>query len=347
MTEEGREDNSWHPEDTDRPRIDWGLLRRAGRLVDIVGHTPAVRLDKLTKGRFTLIAKLEGLNPGGSVKDRTALAMVMDGIRRGVLTRERRILDATSGNTGIGYAWIGAALDIGVTLCVPANASPERFAILKAFGAEVIKTDPLEATDGSQRVARQMKAEDPDRWFYPDQYANNANWRVHMRTTGPELWTQSREALTHFVSVIGTTGTLVGSSRFFRTMGNTIRIVEVQPDSAIHGLEGIKHLPTVDVPEIYDPEAKDELIRVSTEEAQDMCRFVARLEGVLAGPSGGANLVAAMRVAERAREEKRHLVIGLLLPDSGTRYLHDPFWTGEGSSGEGGNTAGKDGERET
>ena len=283
-----------------------------------------VRLDKLTQGKFTLWAKLEAFNPGGSVKDRAAKSMILDGIESGKLKDGVRLLDATSGNTGIGYAWIGAAMGIPVTLCIPGNASAERFAILSAHGSEIIKTDPLAATDGAQAKARELKAENPDLYFYPDQYGNDANWKAHYKTTGPEIWEQTDKSITHFVSVIGTTGTLMGVGRYLKEQKSDIKIIEVQPDAAFHGLEGIKHLPTVDIPAIYDETVKDELIEVSTEKSQEMVRRLAREEGILAGPSGGGNIVAAFEVAEKSDDP--NLSIAILLPDSGTRYLQDEFW---------------------
>ncbi len=295
------------------------------RILKAVGNTPLVTLDRITGGEYTIWAKLEHMNPGGSVKDRAGLNMVTEGIRSGKLREGMRILDATSGNTGIAYAWIGAALGIGVTLCVPKNASPERFAILRASGVEVITTDPLEATDGAQRVARQVYAENPDKWFYPDQYSNDANWQAHYKFTGPEIWEQSEGRITHFVSVVGTSGTFVGLSRFFRDKKTGIRIIEGQPDSPFHGLEGIKHLATVDVPKIYDATLKDETFEVNTEAAQEMCRRLAREEGLLVGPSAGANVVVATEVAKKY--PSKDLAIVVVMCDDGQRYLQDKFWT--------------------
>lgn len=304
--------------------MDIHLIEHAHSVVAHVGNTPMVRLNRLTGGRFTLFAKLEMANPGGSVKDRTARAMIMDALSTGKLKKGMEILDATSGNTGIGYAWIGAALGIPVTLCVPGNASPERFAILKIHGANVITTNPMAATDGSQAKARELHRDNPGRYYYADQYSNDANWKIHMATTGPEIWSQTDGRITHFVSVIGTTGTMVGVSRFLKENAPHVKVIEVQPDSAFHGLEGIKHLPTVDVPRIYDPEAKTETIEVSTEDSQEMVRRLAREEGIFAGPSAGANIVAAMKLSERLGDT--NAVIAIVLPDGGSRYLHDRFW---------------------
>lgn len=297
--------------------------RKTSELLTTVGNTPLVRLERITGGKFTIFAKLESHNPGGSVKDRPGLNMVLEGIKSGRLREGMRILDATSGNTGIAYGWVGSALGIGVTLCVPKNASPERFAILAAFGVDVVKTDPLEATDGAQRVAKEMYAEDPAKWFYPDQYGNDDNWRSHFEGTGPEIWRQSEGRITHFCSVIGTSGTFVGISRFLKSAAPHVKIVEIQPDSPFHGLEGIKHLPSVNVPAIYDETLKQEMIEVSTEDAQEMCLRLAREEGLLVGPSSGANVVVAMRLGER---DGSGSAIATILCDDGTRYLHDDFW---------------------
>jgi cysteine synthase B len=297
---------------------------RAREILKSVGNTPLIPLDRLTRGEHKVFAKLESHNPGGSVKDRPAVSMVLDGLEKGRLKPGMRIIDATSGNTGIAYGWIGAALGFGVTLCMPKNASPERFAILKALGVEVIATDPLEATDGAQKVAKEIVAVHPEKWFYPDQYGNDANWSAHFRHTGPEIWRQSHEKVTHFCSVIGTSGSFVGVSRYLKGTNPAIRIVEIQPDSPFHGLEGIKHLPTVNVPGIYDPTLKDELIEVNTEEAQAMCRRLAREEGLLVGPSSGANVVVALKIAEREKDSKP--VVATILCDDGTRYLQDEFW---------------------
>lgn len=294
-------------------------------LLHAVGNTPLVSLDRITRGEYTIWAKMEHRNPGGSVKDRAGLNMIREGLASGRLKEGMRILDATSGNTGIAYAWIGATLGIGVTLCVPKNASPERFAILKASGVEIIATDPLEATDGAQRVAREIYADNPSKWFYPDQYSNDANWQAHLQFTGPEIWRQSKGRITHFVSVIGTSGTFVGLSRFFKKADPGIRIIEVQPDSPFHGLEGIKHLASVDVPKIYDAGLKDETFEVNTEEAQEMCRRLVREEGLLVGPSAGANVLVATHVAKKYPSKDNAIVV--ILCDDGQRYLQDNFWT--------------------
>ncbi|QXD14112.1 cysteine synthase family protein [Rhodocaloribacter litoris] len=295
-----------------------GVLRRIGR-------TPLVRLRRVTAHlpeTVAVYAKAEHLNPGGSVKDRAALGMIRDGLRRGALTPGKTLIDATSGNTGIAYAMIGAALGIPVTLALPANASAERKRILAAYGVDLILTDPLEGTDGAQRYVRERVAAEPDRYFYPDQYNNDANWRAHARTTGVEILEQTRHRVTHFVAGLGTTGTFTGVTRRLKAFDPAIRCFSVQPDSPLHGMEGLKHMETALVPGIYDPALADDDLRVQTEEAYAMTRRLAREEGLLVGISSGANVAAALRVAETLREG----VVVTILCDTGTRYLSDPFW---------------------
>lgn len=292
------------------------------RIDNIVGNTPLVRLTKLSPSHCEILAKLEYFNPGGSVKDRAAWKIIADARASGQLNHGKRLIDATSGNTGISYAWLGAALGFGVTLCVPANASAERFAMMRSFGAEIIETNPLEGTDGAQQVAREIFHREPDRWFYPDQYGNNSNWIAHFERTGPEVWTQSDGNLTHFVAAVGTSGTFIGTGRYLRSQNPEVRLIEVQPASPLHGLEGVKHMPTCNKPEIYDESVRDELLEIGTEEAQETARLLARKEGLLVGPSGAANVAAAIILAER---EERAVIV-TIIPDSGTRYLSEPFW---------------------
>lgn len=295
-------------------------------LVAAIGRTPLLELER-TAARvpgLRLFAKAEYLNPGGSVKDRPARAMILDGIERGVLSPGKRILDATSGNTGIAEAMIGRALGFSVTLCVPANASSERRAILAAFGAELVLTEPLEGTDGSIRRARALAAARPDLYFYADQYSNPANWRAHFETTGPEIHEQSGGRVTHFVAGLGTSGTFVGVARYLKGALAAVRCVSVEPDGPLHGLEGMKHMATAIVPPIYDPELADERRTVATEEAYETCRRLARDEGVFVGPSAGANVAAALAVARELDGEPATVVT--VLPDGGTRYLSHEFW---------------------
>jgi S-sulfo-L-cysteine synthase (O-acetyl-L-serine-dependent) len=295
-----------------------------GDLTAAIGNTPLVRLVRVgaaTPG-VELYGKAEWLNPGGSVKDRPALAMVLDGERSGRLTPDRTILDATSGNTGIAYAMIGAARGYRVTLCVPANASEERKRILRAYGAEVVATDPAEGTDGAIRRARELYAASPDRYFYPDQYNNPANWLAHYHTTGPEIWAQTQGRVTHFVAALGTTGTFVGVGRRLRELNPAIRLVSVEPDGPFHGLEGMKHLETAIVPGIYDASLADERIGASTEAAYAMARRLAREEGIFVGISAAAAVSASLAVALQAPGA----VVVTILCDGGTRYLGDRFW---------------------
>jgi len=294
-------------------------------LIRAIGHTPLIRLRRVTRHLPETVAvyvKAEHLNPGGSVKDRPALRMVLEGLRSGALREGRVLIDATSGNTGIAYAMLGAALGFPVTLAMPANASPERKRILKAYGAELILTDPMEGTDGAQRYVRELVQREPDRYFYPDQYNNDANWRAHYEGTGVEILEQTGGRVTHFVAGLGTTGTFVGVSRRLKAHNPAIRCYALQPDSPLHGLEGLKHLETAIVPGIYDPSLVDEHLTCSTEEAFEMTRRLTREEGLFVGPSSGANVAAALRIAEQL---DRGVVVTVLC-DTGARYLSEPFW---------------------
>lgn len=297
-----------------------------GFLEAAVGNTPLVRLRSVTRDlpqSVEIHAKAEFMNPGGSVKDRAALAMILAGEKSGELTPEKTILDATSGNTGIAYAMLGAARGYQVTLALPKNASAARKRILKLYGAKMIETDPLQATDGAQVLARQLAAEHPDRYFYPDQYNNEANWKAHYATTAPEIWWQTYGRITHFVAGLGTTGTFVGIARRLKEFNTSVQTVSIQPESPIHGLEGMKHLDTAIVPGIYDATAADQNQTVSTEEAQTMTRRLAREEGLFVGPSSGANVYAAVRLAERIEGDA---VIVTILCDGGGKYMHEEFW---------------------
>lgn len=251
--------------------------------------------------------------------------MILEGERSGQLTKDKVILDATSGNTGIAYAWIGAARGYRVHLCLPENASEERKKILKIYGAELIYTSRFEGTDGAIREARRLFAQYPEKYFYPDQYNNVANWQAHYRTTAPEIWQQTKGTITHFVAGLGTSGTFVGTSRKLRELNSNIKLVSVQPDSPFHGLEGMKHMETALVPGIYDPTVADENVEVSTEEAHSMVRYLAREEGVFTGVSAGAAVVACAKLAER---EKAGVYVTILC-DDGHKYLSDKFWEEE------------------
>ncbi len=297
---------------------------KASRVADLVGNTPLLRLDRIAKDvvpGVELYAKAEWDNPGGSVKDRAALWMLRDAQKHG-FTPDRIILDATSGNTGIALAMLGAAEGYRITLCVPTNLSPERRRILRAYGAELVFTPATEGTDGAQKKARAMADSEPDKYWYFDQYNNEANWRAHHETTGPEIYDQTRGRITHFVATVGTTGTFVGVGRYMRERNPAVRLVAVQPDSPFHGIEGVKHLESAIVPGIWDPSLADEFMAVATEDAQAAARRLAREEGYLVGTSSGAALDAALRLAERIREG----VIVMVFPDAGDKYLGERYW---------------------
>jgi cysteine synthase B len=308
-----------------------GLPRTVPSVVELIGNTPMVRLSSYEAGlrNVQLYAKAEWKNPGGSVKDRAAARMIADAERSGQLTRQRVLLDATSGNTGIAYAMIAAARGYRVRLCVPENVTPERKRILRAFGAEVIFTSAMEGSDGAILRARAMYAESPDLYFYPDQYNNPGNWRAHYDTTGPEIIEQTGGRVTHFVAGLGTSGTFVGVGRKLREFNSSIRLISVQPDSPLHGLEGLKHMETAIVPGIYDPSLADEDVRVSTEEAFELTRQLAR-EGLFVGISSGANLAGALQAVRSASDA----VVVVVFCDGGEKYLSERLWD-EGAAPEG------------
>ena len=292
----------------------------------MIGRTPLVRLGHFEQGvpqGVELYAKAEWQNPGGSVKDRAAARMILEGEASGKLTRGKTILDATSGNTGIAYAMVGAARGYKVRLCLPENASPERKLILRALGADLIMTNPLEGTDGAIREARRMFAERPDEYFYPDQYNNDANWKAHYDTTAVEIIEQTSGRLTHFVAGLGTSGTFVGTGRRLRKFNSSIKLISFQPDSPFHGLEGLKHMETAIVPGIYDPTLADANLRVSTERSYEMVRRLAREMGLMAGISSGAAVAAMLDVA---RDLKQGVIV-TVFPDGAEKYLNEAFWT--------------------
>jgi cysteine synthase B len=302
---------------------------QARSVTDLIGNTPLLALRKVAAhvAPVQVYAKAEWYNPGGSVKDRAALSMIRDGERRGALTPDKIILDATSGNTGIAYAMIAAERGYRVTLCLPKNASVERKQTLLAYGAELVLTDPGEGTDGAQRMAKRMVAEHPERYFYPDQYNNDANWRAHYETTGREIWEQTGGAVTHFVAGLGTTGTFMGTTRRLKEYDAGVQCISMQPDGPLHGLEGMKHMPTAMVPGIYDPSLADAEVAVDTDDAHAAVLRLARTEGLLVGPSAGANLVAAVRLAERLKAEgQRDAVVVTIFCDSAAKYLNDRWW---------------------
>jgi cysteine synthase B len=302
-------------------------------LISAIGNTPLIRLKRITRdlpAGVSLHVKVEWFNPGGSIKDRAALSMIADGIRTGRLTPERTLLDATSGNTGIGYALVGASLGYRVKLCIPRNVGPERRSILKAYGAEIVFTDPLEGSDGAIREARSIYEASPELYFYPDQYNNPANWRAHYETTGPEIWSQTGGRVTHFVAGLGTSGTFMGVGRRLREYDRDIRLVAFQPDSPFHGLDGMKHMESAIVPGIYDAGLADEQRTVSTEDAFAMMKRLSREEGLLAGVSAAASVCVALRLA---RELTAGVVV-TILPDSASRYMSERFWQEMESEGE-------------
>lgn len=297
-------------------------LESAGDLTAHVGNTPLLPLRRLSQDvppRVQVFAKAEWFNPGGSVKDRPALNILRTALANGDLGNGKRLLDSTSGNMGISYATFGAVLGIPVTLAVPASASAERIAILRALGAELILTDPTEGSDGAILMARQLAAEHPERYWYANQYNNDANWQAHYKSTGPEILCQTDERVTHFVAGLGTSGTLIGTGRYLREQLPEIKIIGFQPDASFHGLEGLKHMPSAIKPGIYDASFADETREVRTEDAHEMVLRLAREEGLFVGISSGAAAVAALRVAQELDEG----IVVTLFPDAGYKYLSD------------------------
>lgn len=290
-----------------------------------VGNTPLLRLRHITTGlspNVQIFAKAEWFNPGGSVKDRPALNILHQALDAGEFDNGKRLLDSTSGNMGIAYATLGAALEIPITLAIPSNASPERFTILKALNAELILTDPLEGADGAILAAQQMAEQHPDKYYYADQYGNPANWQAHFYTTGPEIWNQTGGEVTHFVAGLGTTGTITGVSKYLREQADRVEIVAFQPDAPFHGLEGLKHMQSSIKPGIFDPDLPDRTLGVSTEDAYEMTRRLGREEGLFVGVSSGAATVAALEVAVDLDQG----VVVTVFPDAGYKYLSDKFW---------------------
>ena len=289
-----------------------------------VGHTPLFPLRRVGAEfpQVELYAKAEWFNPSGSVKDRAAREIILSAERSGDLTPDKVLLDATSGNMGIAYATLGAARGYKVALTMPANASRERIVTLRALGAELILTDPLDGTDGAQRQARSIYAANPDRYFYADQYNNRANWQAHYRTTGPEIWEQTAGRITHLVVGLGTSGTLMGTGRRLKELNPAIELIAAQPDSPLHGLEGLKHMETAMVPGIFDRMLPDQTLRINTEETYVMARRLAREEGLFVGVSAAAAALAVTKIAAQIE----HGVIVTVFPDSALKYLSDRFW---------------------
>jgi len=293
-----------------------------------VGNTPLLRLECVARDLpdVEILGKAEWYNPGGSVKDRAASRIVAEALRTGQLKAGKMLLDSTSGNTGIAYAMIGAAQGIPVTLCMPENVSLERKRILQAYGANIIYTDPGEGSDGAIRMARELHARHPDLYYYADQYSNDANWQAHYHGTANEIWQQTEGRVTHFVSMLGTSGTFVGTTRRLKELNPNVRCISLQPDSPFHGIEGAKHMATAIVPKIYDPKLADEDLGITTEDAYKMAIRLAREEGLLVGISAAAAVVGCLKVAERRKKGQQAVVVTILC-DSGDKYLSERFWT--------------------
>jgi cysteine synthase B len=305
--------------------------RTAHDVIGNIGNTPLLKLEKIGAGfpGIEIFAKAEYFNPGGSVKDRPGLNMILDGERSGKLTHDKILIDATSGNTGIAYAMIGAARGYKVKLCLPLNASIERKRILKAYGAELVLTPADEGSDGAIRKVREIYEADPDRYFYPDQYNNDANWQAHYETTGPEIIAQTEGRITHFVSLLGTSGTFMGNSRRFRKELPHVECISAQPSTGFHGIEGTKHMPTAIVPGIYDPALADRNLWIDTENCHRMVKRLAREEGLLVGISGAGNVDAALTIARELHASGRKGVIVTILCDGADKYLSEHFWDAE------------------
>jgi cysteine synthase B len=297
-------------------------------ILERIGNTPLVRLEGLAGEipGIQILGKAEWTNPGGSVKDRAASAIVTDAMKRGLIGNGKGLLDATSGNTGIAYAMLGAALHFPVTLCMPSNVSPERKKYLAAYDAEIVWTNPADGSDGAIHKARELAAAEPDRYFYADQYSNDENWRAHYRTTANEIWEQTEGQVTHFVAGLGTSGTFMGTTRRLKELNPAIRCISMQPDAAFNGLEGLKHMATAIVPRIYDPALADANIDMDTEVAYRFARTLGRKHGLLVGVSAAAAVAASVEVAKQEAKAGREAVIVTVLPDSSEKYMSEHFW---------------------
>jgi cysteine synthase B len=297
------------------------------KLLDHIGNTPLLRLETIA-GEILgveVLGKAEWYNPGGSVKDRAAANIVVEGRRSGKFGPGKTLLDSTSGNTGIAYAMIGAAEGFPVTLCVPENVSVERKRILQAYGANILYTDPADGSDGAIRLARELAVKHPDLYYYADQYSNDANWRAHYLTTANEIWEQTSGRVTHFVSMLGTSGTFMGTSRRLKELNPRVRCISLQPNSSFHGIEGAKHMASAIVPKIYDPKLADEDIGIATEDAYAMAKRLARQEGLLVGISAAAAVVGCLKIAEQLKKGQPAVIVTILC-DSGDKYLSERFW---------------------
>jgi cysteine synthase B len=298
------------------------------RSVQLVGNTPLLRLERIARDfpNVQMLAKAEWYNPGGSVKDRAAFNIISEGRRSGKFTSDKILLDSTSGNTGIAYAMIGAAEGFPVTLCMPENVSVERKRILFAYGANIIYTPADEGSDGAIRVAREIYVREPEKYFYADQYSNDANWQAHYHGTATEIWQQTEGRVTHFVAMLGTSGTFMGTARRLKELNPNIRCTSLQPDSPFHGIEGAKHMASAIVPKIYDPTLADEDIGISTEDSYAMAIRLSHEEGLLIGISAGAAVAGCMHVARKLRQDEEAVIV-TVFPDSGDKYLSERFWT--------------------
>jgi cysteine synthase B len=312
----------------DEPETAIGHSKLGLSSLDRIGNTPLLRVEHIARDlpNLQLLGKAEWYNPGGSVKDRAAFNIVKEGRRSGTFSAGKTLLDSTSGNTGIAYAMIGAAEGFPVTLCMPENVSVERKRILFAYGANIIYTDPADGSDGAITTARELYAREPEKYFYADQYSNPANWQAHYHGTAEEIWQQTEGRLTHFVAMLGTSGTFMGTSRRLKELNPNVRCVSLQPDSAFHGIEGAKHMASAIVPKIYDPKLADEDIEIATEDAYAYAIRASREEGLLLGISAGAAIAGCLQIARRLRNDEKAVMV-TIFPDSGDKYLSERFWT--------------------
>jgi cysteine synthase B len=312
----------------DEPEAASARLKLGQSSLERIGNTPLLRLERIARDlpNLQLLGKAEWYNPGGSVKDRAAFNIVKEGRRSGQFSVGKTLLDSTSGNTGIAYAMIGAAEGFPVTLCMPENVSVERKRILFAYGANIVYTDPADGSDGAITAARELYAREPEKYFYADQYSNPANWQAHYHGTAEEIWQQTEGRVTHFVAMLGTSGTFMGTSRRLKELNPSVRCISLQPDSAFHGIEGAKHMASAFVPKIYDPKLADEDIEIATEEAYAYAIRASREEGLLLGISAGAAIAGCLQAARRLRKDEEAVMV-TIFPDSGDKYLSERFWT--------------------
>lgn len=310
------------------PQVANNTLKLGQRSLERIGNTPLLRLERIARDlpNLQLLGKAEWYNPGGSVKDRAAFNIVKEGRRNGKFASGKTLLDSTSGNTGIAYAMIGAAEGFPVTLCMPENVSVERKRILFAYGANIIYTDPADGSDGAITAARELFAREPEKYFYADQYSNDANWQAHYHGTAEEIWQQTEGRVTHFVAMLGTSGTFVGTARRLKELNPNVCCISLQPDSPFHGIEGAKHMASAIVPKIYDPKLADEDIEIATEEAYAYAIRASREEGLLLGISAGAAIAGCVQVVRRLRTDEEAVMV-TIFPDSGDKYLSERFWT--------------------